>query len=244
MATLINSPLTGKCPVSGTIGRIKSRVGILQRSFNFTKALFAKQNGKKRIALKKRNGSNAEYHLTLKQVNKIINACQHKRDTILIQILAFTGIRRAEAVSLKVEDVYWDERLLIIRNGKGHKQRLVPVPEFVLANLKFLTRRQTTGAVFKGRGEYALSCRQLNRIVANIGMKAGVRNPNPKYKNITCHLFRHTFARLWKDRNGSIESLSKILGHNSIKTTWDLYGSESLEDVRRNYDRTIKKLSP
>ncbi len=231
-------------PSSGTIGRIKSRVGIFQRCFNFATELLIKQNDQKRKSLKKQNGSNAEYHLTLKQVDKIINACRSDRDKVLIQILAFTGIRRAEAASLTVEDIRWDERLLTIRNGKGHKQRLVPAPDFVLENLKSLVGHRNSGAVFEGRSGYALSCRQLNRIVAKIGTKAGVNNPNPKYKYITCHLFRHTFARLWKDKEGSIESLSRILGHNSIKTTWDLYGSESMEDVRRNYDRTIKKLSP
>ena len=235
--------LTNECPRSGRVGRIKSLVGIIQRSFKITKSLIAKRKSSKGITLKKRSGSNAEYHLTLKQVNRIIAACQCERDTILIQILAFTGIRRAEAVSLKIEDVFWDEKLLIIRNGKGQKQRPVPLPDFVLVNLKSLVGRRTTGAIFQSRTGSILSCRQLNRIVNNIGKKARVKNPNPKYQNITCHLFRHTFARLWKQEKGSIESLSKILGHTSVKTTWDLYGTESFEDVRKNYDRIISKFS-
>jgi integrase len=76
--------------------------------------------------------------------------------------------------------------------------------------------------------------------VAQAGVRSGIRNPNPKYQHLTCHLFRHSFARVWKARGGSIESLSKILGHESVRTTWDEYGSESLEDVRRNYAKIME----
>jgi integrase len=81
----------------------------------------------------------------------------------------------------------------------------------------------------------------LNAIVAEAGRRAGVTNPNPKRSAITCHLFRHSFARLWKDRGGDIEALARILGHASVKTTWDLYGTQSLDDVRRHYRRVLER---
>ena len=71
------------------------------------------------------------------------------------------------------------------------------------------------------------------------GKKAGVENPNPKYKNLTPHLFRHSFAREWKKQGGSIESLSKILGHTSVKTTLDEYGTEDIDQVQENYERVM-----
>ena len=98
------------------------------------------------------------------------------------------------------------------------------------------------GPVFQSRNGQYLSVRQINRIVANTGRRADVKNPNPKYDQITPHLFRHSFARLWKDRGGDIETLSKIMGHRSVKTTWDLYGTQGLSDVRRNYSQIMRKL--
>ena len=65
---------------------------------------------------------------------------------------------------------------------------------------------------------------------------------NPKYKNITCHLFRHSFSREWKKQGGSIESLAKILGHTSVKTTLDEYGTEDIEEVQENYERVIGEM--
>ncbi len=179
--------------------------------------------------------------MTLKQIEEIINASHCLRDRVLIQILAFTGIRRAETATLEVNDILWKEKLLIIRFGKGNKQRLVPLPDFVLEGIQSLIGQRTTGAIFLNRNGQELSCRQLNRIVAKVGKDARVSNPNPKHGNITCHLFRHSFARHWKDQQGSIESLSKILGHTSVKTTWDLYGTESFEDIQKNYEKIIRK---
>ena len=57
--------------------------------------------------------------------------------------------------------------------------------------------------------------------------------------HLTCHLFRHTFARHWKQRGGDIESLAQILGHASSATTVDLYGTLSIDDVQANYDRFV-----
>jgi integrase/recombinase XerD len=238
----VTHSLTHECPSSGKLGRSISLVGFIQRFFSIPKEFIAKLKNNKRITLKKSGGSNSEYHLTLKQVNKIIAACQNERDAVLIQIMAFTGIRRAEVASLRIEDVNWDEKLLTIRNGKGHKYRLVPVPGSIFVQLRSLISQRTSGPIFQGRAGCTLSCRQVNRIVANIGRKTKVNNPNPKYTNITCHLFRHTFARLWKDMNGSIESLSRILGHSSVKTTWDLYGTEGINDIKKNYESIIRKI--
>ena len=88
-----------------------------------------------------------------------------------------------------------------------------------------------------------MSARQLNRVVEKAGLQAGVQHPDPSRTRLTCHLFRHTFARLWKDAGGSIESLSSILGHASQATTMDLYGREGLSDIRANYAKTMKQIS-
>jgi integrase len=234
--------MSNKRPVSGILGHITPSAGIVRRSLGCAKSFLTRRIGKRKQALKNRTGSNAEYHLTLKQIDKIIQMCQCPRDRVLIQLFAFTGMRRAEIAALDTGDILPDEKLLLIRFGKGSKQRMVPLPDFVLADILSLVNRQTAGAIFLNRNGQRLSCRQLNRIVANAGKAAGVNNPNPKYRNITCHLFRHSFARHWKDAQGSIESLSRILGHTSVKTTWDLYGTESLEDIQRNYENVITKL--
>jgi integrase/recombinase XerD len=189
--------------------------------------------------------SNAQYHLTPRQMDRIIRAGRNPRDRTMLQLFAETGLRRSEAVNLCIEDVNWGESLLVIRHGKGGKMRLVPITGSLLANMRLFIGSRMNGPVFQSVKSRGLSLRQINRIVAAAGERAKVKNPNPKYDYITPHLFRHSFARLWKDRGGDIEALSKILGHTSVKTTWDLYGKISLEGIRHNYQKVMsKKNSP
>lgn len=184
--------------------------------------------------------SNAEYHLTEKQISKIIAASRYPRDKLILKVLAETGMRRGEIAALRIEDINMKERQLLVRQGKGNKSRLVPLAPTLLKYLKAYISGRNAGPLFFSRRNKPLSTRQVNRIVADAGIRAGIANPNPKYSGITPHLFRHSFARLWKDKGGSIEALSKIMGHQSTATTWDLYGTMSFRDVQQDYVKIMR----
>lgn len=143
---------------------------------------------------------------------------------------------------MDIRDVDFEKRRLYIREGKGGKERTIPISEDLAGDLRHHVGTRKKGPVFESNKGGKLSERQVNNIVASAGRKAGVENPNPKYKNITCHLFRHSFAREWKKQGGSIESLAKILGHTSVKTTLDEYGTEDIEDVQENYERVVSEM--
>jgi len=231
-----------KCPIfrikrhaSPPGGFFQRVLGKITRISGLNQDLQIKEN-------KKTQSSNAEFHLTIKQIQKLIRACKSTREKLLIQMMVYTGIRRAEIADLDISDIRWSENLILIRKGKGNKQRLVPLPPLIFNELKSFLAKRTHGAVFESRRRGNLGCRQLNRIVADIGHRARVINPNPKYLNITCHLLRHTFARYWKQNQGSMESLSYILGHASQATTMDLYGKESITEMQENYNDVLNKI--
>jgi integrase/recombinase XerD len=173
----------------------------------------------------------------------LIDSASSPRDRCIVQLLSETGIRRGELAALDVADLVGDQTLLVVRRGKGGKMRMLPLTPSMKRCLMSLQGSRSSGPFFISRAGLRLSVRQINRIVAETGKRAGVANPNPRHNQITCHLLRHSFARLWKDAGGSIETLSKILGHSSVKTTMDVYGTESLVDVRRNYERMMAKPS-
>lgn len=165
-------------------------------------------------------------------------ACPTPRDRCLVATLAVTGMRRAEVAALDVRDLDLEARRLTIRSGKGNKQRTVPITEELGSDLRLLIGKRAIGSLFLSNRGAALTPRQVNRIVAHAGELAGVKNPNPSTDgHLTCHLFRHTFARHWKQRGGDIESLAQILGHASSATTVDLYGTLSIDDVQASYDK-------
>jgi len=185
---------------------------------------------------------NSEYHLKPAEIKKVIYAAQNFRDRCLLKTLAHTAIRRAELAKLDIRDIDFKRNLIEIREGKGGKSRTVPMSEELTSDLQHLIGTRKAGPVFLSQRNGPLTVRQVNWIVAKVGEASGVKNPNPDYKSITCHLFRHSFAREWKKRGGSIETLSKILGHTSIKTTLDEYGTEDLQDVQHNYELIIQEI--
>jgi len=182
---------------------------------------------------------NSEYHLKPAEIKKVIYAAQNFRDRCLIKTLAHTAIRRAELAKLDIRDIDFKRNLIEIREGKGGKSRTIPMSKELSSDLQHLIGPRKSGSVFLSQRNGPLTVRQVNWIVAKVGELSGVKSPNPKHHHINCHLFRHSFAREWKKQSGSIETLSKILGHTSVKTTLDEYGTEDISQVKDNYDNFI-----
>jgi integrase len=231
--------MASPCHTHTKEGQGKGAANRLRRLFGVLVGLLNTDRNKSTEKPPKSQLTNAEYHLTAKEMAKIVTAATLPRDKAILMLLAETGLRRAEVASLQIEDIRWNKNLLIVRNGKGGKMRLVPLTQQLKVHLSILMVGRKGSFVFESSRSSAISPRQLNRIVAAAGKKAGVNNPNPRHSQVTPHLLRHSFARLWKDKGGSIEALSKILGHKSVKTTWDAYGTMSLEDIQKDYRKVM-----
>ncbi len=72
----------------------------------------------------------------------------------------------------------------------------------------------------------------VNYIVQQIGERAGVRNPNPRLEHLNPHIFRHSIARFLKSRGFTAEWIQNFLGHQSYKTTMDMYGTISIDEMQ------------
>jgi len=198
------------------------------------------RNSGRETSAPSRQLKNSQFALKPAEVRKVIYACTSPRDRCLVATLAVTGMRRAEVAALDVRDLDFAARRITIRAGKGNKQRTIPITEALSSDLRLLVGKRPTGPLFLSNRVAALTTRQVNRIVSRAGDLAGVKHPNPSSDgHLTCHLFRHTFARHWKQRGGDIESLAQILGHASSSTTVDLYGTLSIDDVQEHYEKLM-----
>ncbi len=188
----------------------------------------------------KRQNKPSEFTLSKREVRQLVNGAPTFLYRCIIKMFVQTGIRRFELAALDLRDIDMKRRHLHIRNGKGGKERTVIITEDLLTDLKHLVGSRKTGPIFMSNRGGAYSLRAVNKIVTQVGTAAAVEHPDPTKTNITCHLLRHTFARQWKkDPTRSRESLSKILGHASLATTEDEYGTETIQDVQENYDGAI-----
>jgi integrase/recombinase XerD len=184
---------------------------------------------------------NSEFHLRPEELRRIIEAAASLRDRLILALFVYTGLRRAELQQIQADDVDLFRRRLLIRHGKGGKQRLVYLTDELVGNFRIYFESCPGGYLFGGKEGAPLSLRSINYIVGRTAKLAGVETPNPRYRYVGPHLLRHSFARNWKRAAGSLESLQKILGHSSLKTTLDVYGCESQDETEENY-RTLAKL--
>ncbi len=88
------------------------------------------------------------------------------------------------------------------------------------------------GPVFLSNQNKPLSPRIVNHIVEQIGVRAGIDNPNPRLTHLNPHIFRHSIARWLKSRGFSAEWIQNFLGHQSYKTTMDMYGTISIDEMQ------------
>jgi integrase/recombinase XerD len=157
---------------------------------------------------------------TDEQVKRIVawktkRKCQ-KRLYALITFLLDTGCRITEALTLRVGEIDMDN-LLATLDGKGRKQRIVPI-SFALRKTLFRhcreTNRKPDSLLFATRAETRLAHRNVLRDVKVVCHNLGF---NPPAR--TLHAFRHTFAVNYLRRGGSVFHLQKVLGHSTLEMT-------------------------
>lgn len=151
------------------------------------------------------------------------------RNHAIFSMFIFAGLRKSELLHLKFTDVDIENLSIFIRQGKGSKDRIIPM-SFTLADTlkKYTEERRRVG---KTCPEFFASLNR-NRALTEIGLKCMVqiiRSSSSTY--FTVHGLRHTFATLMLEGGCDIFSLSKMMGHSDIKTT-AIYLAASVNHLR------------
>lgn len=183
--------------------------------------------------------ANSAFYLSREEIERIFTACTSLRDRTLIGVLYFSMMRRDEARNLKIENIDFDNRWLNLIKTKGSRPRTIPLSDRLFSDLKLLCGNRKLGFIFLSPAGLRLSNKAVNEIIAKAAVKAGIKNPNPKRKNINPHIFRHSAGRHFLKAGGRIEVLQKLLGHKSITTTIDIYGAPSLPDIAEEFKRVF-----
>jgi len=190
--------------------------------------------------MKRTQNKASEFTLSRHDIEKLFLAPSSIRDRTLLKVLYHCALRRAEAAALDIRDVDFDAKRIHVVSGKGDKERIVPIPASVLSDLRILIGKFKSGPVFYSQKGGAISKDHVNTLVAKYGEQANLHNPNPRRSRINPHLLRHSFARHFLDAGGSLRALSYILGHSSISTTGDIYGTPSVAFIEEEYRRVME----
>jgi len=165
--------------------------------------------------------------LSLKEIKALYKACDNTvlgiRDRAILSIYYGCGLRRSEGANLDLKDVLLKEKLVFVRDGKGYKERYVPITEAVkeyLENYIYVAREHIQGFKETKNEALFLSIRVKrmcgNAIISRIQYLAKMVKIN---KSIGLHSLRHSIATHLLQSGMTLEEVSQFLGHSSLEST-------------------------
>lgn len=158
----------------------------------------------------------------------------HARDRAIIELLYGTGLRATEACHLDLVDVALCEGLLLVREGKGRKDRVVPFGERVrTALLVYLRewRAHRAGPLFLSQRGARLTRNSLGEILQRAKIRAGLTVP------ASAHCLRHSYATHLLRNGADVVSLKVLLGHSRLNAT-QVYLDLDVSDLARMLEKS------
>jgi site-specific recombinase XerD len=162
-------------------------------------------------------------------------ATTNPRDNMILKSLYYLGLRNSELRSLRLEDIDSINRTVKVVQGKGKKDRYVPIPGEFAAEVRSFISGRGTGLLFEGRNEVGeLSDRHLRRIVKQYAVLAGVRKP----EEVHPHTLRHSYATHLQNSGVPLNVIQNMLGHSRLETT-TIYTHMGIDRAREFIDHAF-----
>lgn len=165
--------------------------------------------------------------LTKNEIKKMLAVTKNFKHRLLIKFLYSSGLRVSECVNFKIDDLAIEEKLGIVKSGKGKKDRNIILSENLVIDFKkYLSKRKDNNPYIFHVKNRPLSIRQAQKIVSGAAKKAGVR------KRVFCHALRSSFATHLLENGTDIRVIQELLGHSNLATT-ERYTKVSTEQIKK-----------
>ncbi len=161
------------------------------------------------------------------------------RDRAILELLYSTGIRRLELMRLRLADLHLPRGLIFVCEGKGRRDRYVPIGQRAARWLRRYLR-ESRPKLAQGDDDETVFLSAQGREISRDQLTWIVRKhvTNAKLgKTGACHLFRHTMATLMHENGADIRIIQQILGHADIKTT-QIYTQVAIPTLQRVHAKT------
>lgn len=178
--------------------------------------------------------------LTIEEVDMLLdinlNTPFDYRNKAMLELLYGTGLRITELLDLKLNDIDF-ENCIIRCLGKGNKERIVPIGEYVIFYLRkylecrnqFLKKKKSDFVFLNSRGS-RLSRFSFFKILKKLLIEKQIN------KDISPHSLRHSFATHILEGGGDLRSIQELLGHSDISTT-KIYTHISNKQIKQDYEQ-------
>jgi integrase/recombinase XerD len=172
--------------------------------------------------------------LSKEEVKAILESTKNIKHRAMLSLIYSCGLRCGELIHLKPTDIDSKRNLVIIRNGKGRKDRIVPLSPKILDLLReYYKSNKPKIYLFEGQFEGIMySDRSLQLVLKQSLQTANIKKP------VTLHWLRHSYATHLLESGTDLRYIQELLGHNSSKTT-EIYthvSTKSLQQIKSPFD--------
>lgn len=152
--------------------------------------------------------------LAKEEIMAIIENTNNIKHRCIVGLLYSAGLRRSEVLSLRPEDIDGKRMVIMVRSGKGNKDRYTILSEKLLLELReYYTQWRPRKYLFEGFMGSRYSAESVAKIVKDAANRAGIQ------KRVTPHMLRHSFATHLLESGTDLRYIQVLLGHRSSKTT-------------------------
>ena len=172
--------------------------------------------------------------LSKEEVQMILKVTKNPKHKTMLSLIYCCGLRRGEILELMPEHVDSIRGVLIIRNAKGRKDRIAPLPQNMIDMLRdYFKKYRPQKYLFEGRvaGE-KYSEKSLSEVLKTSLAKTSIKKP------VSLHWFRHSYATHLLENGTDIRYIQELLGHNSPKTTqiYTHVSTKKLSEIRSPFE--------
>ena len=172
--------------------------------------------------------------LSKEEVKMILNAHSNIKHKAMLCLIYSCGLRRSELLNLKPTDIDSKRNLVVVKQGKGKKDRIAPLSNSILELLRgYYTTHKPVVYLFEGRVPGSrYDERSLGEVLRQAVKKTNIKKP------ISLHWLRHSYATHLLEAGTDLRYIQAILGHKSSKTT-EIYthvSTKSLQNVKSPFD--------
>ena len=172
--------------------------------------------------------------LSKEEIKKILSAHSNTKHKTMLSLIYSCGLRRSELLNLKSNDIDSGRNLVIIRQGKGKKDRIAPLSPAILMLLReYYKAYKPVNWLFEGqiKGE-KYDERSLAQVLKQALVKSNIKKP------VSLHWLRHSYATHLLESGTDLRYIQEILGHKSSRTT-EIYthvSTKSLQNIKSPFD--------
>ena len=153
--------------------------------------------------------------LSKEEVQHLLNIHQNQKHKTMLSLIYACGLRRSELLNLKLGDIDGKRKILIIRQSKGKKDRIIPIGEKMLNMLRdYYSKYHPDIYLFEGQEKgNKYSEKSLESVLKQAVQKAMIKKP------VTLHWLRHSYATHLLEAGTDLRYIQELLGHSSSRTT-------------------------